>query len=217
MQLLKKTRKELFEEIDKPNANPLPEKAYEYAEWKKCRVNIDYCIEADKHYYSVPYQLIREDKEMEVRMSSAIIEIFCKGKRVASHSRSYNKYGYTILSEHMPKGHREYRERLAWTPSRIIDWAAKTGTNTADLVKKILESKKHPEIGYRSSLGIIRLVKYYTKERIEKACKRALKYKLYSYKSVKNILNAHLEQQEEETADKISIMHENVRGDNYWQ
>lgn len=210
---IKKSRKELFELYDKPAALPLPGKPYEYAEWKKCRVNIDYHIEVDVHYYSVPYQLNKE--QVDVRVTSTIVEIIYRNKRIVSHVRSYVKGGHTTLKEHMPQSHQQY---LEWTPSRIIDWAAKAGPNIAELVKQILKSREYPEQGYRSCLGIMRLQKGYPVDRLEKACYRALKYQLYSYKSVKNILESNLDRQVElELINQpISPVHENIRGDTYY-
>lgn len=208
-----KSRRELFEELDKPNALMLPGKPYEYAEWKKCRVNIDYHIEVAMHYYSAPYQLRSE--QVDVRLSGETVEIFFKGQRITSHVRSMLKGFSTTKKEHMPESHRQY---LEWTPSRIIDWAGKNGQNTAELVKMIMENRAYPEQGYRSCLGIMRLTKYYPVERVENACKRALKYKLYSYRHVKNILETKLDQQTEiENKTISSPMHENIRGENYWE
>jgi hypothetical protein len=139
-QKLETTRKELFETLDRPALKPLPEKPYEYAEWKKATVNIDYHIEVDHHYYSVPYQLARE--QMEVRITLTTIEVLFKNRRVASHTRSYRKSGFTTLKEHMPKAHQQF---LDWTPSRILRWAQQLGPNTEKLVTHILENKPHPQ------------------------------------------------------------------------
>ena len=214
MKKVKKTRRELFETLDKPSALLLPEKPYEYAEWKRCRVNIDYHVEIDGHYYSAPYQLNKE--QVDVRYTAKIVEIFFRNKRITSHIRDYNKGKHTTLPEHMPESHRKY---LEWTPTRIIDWAGKTGPNIKELVKNILESREYPEQGYRSCLGIMRLVKYYSVERLEKACMRAIKYRLYSYRSVKNILEQKLDLQvEPELNNKIvSPLHENIRGEIYYK
>jgi transposase len=139
-QKLDTTRQELFENLDRPALKPLPEKPYEYAEWKKATVNIDYHIEIDHHYYSVPYQLVKQP--VEVRLTPTTVEVLFKHRRIASHARSYRKGGFTTLKEHMPKAHQQY---LEWTPSRIIHWAAQTGPHTEKLVTQILESKPHPQ------------------------------------------------------------------------
>ena len=127
-----------------------------YAEWKKARVNLDYHIELDGHYYSTPYQLV--GKEVEVRSTSGTVEIFYQGKRVASHVRSSQAHVASTNAGHRPKSHQQY---LEWTPTRIIEWAGKVGPFTARLVEGILTSKPHPEMGYRSALGVIRLERKY--------------------------------------------------------
>lgn len=208
------TRRSLFESIDRPALKPLPATAYEYAEWRKVRVNIDYHIEVDGHYYSVPYQLLKE--QVEVRMTAATVEVLFKNRRVAAHRRSYEKYQHTTLEEHRPKAHQRY---LEWTPSRIIDWAGKNGPHTRDLVACIIESRRHPEQGFRSCLGIIRLGKRYPPERVEAACGRALLLRTYSYKSVESILKTHLDKQAlpESSALEKPIFHYNIRGREYYQ
>jgi transposase len=218
MKKIKKSRRELFETLDKPASLSLPEKPYEYAQWKKCRVNIDYHIEIDGHYYSVPYQLNKE--QVEVRYTTTTVEIFFRNKRITSHVRDYNRGKHTTLQEHMPQSHRKC---LEWTPTRIIEWAGKSGPNIKELVKSILESRKYPEQGYRSCLGIIRLGKYYPVNRIENACKRALKFKTYSYKSVKNILEYNLDRQvgpelnNPAKSGMVSLKHEKIRDETYYQ
>lgn len=214
MKRLKKSRKELFEVLDKPNALPLPESKYEFAEWKKVSVNIDYHIEFDDHYYSVPYTLIRQ--ELEIRATRNIIEVFKKGQRLCSHQRSYRKYYHSTKPEHMPKSHQQY---LEWTPSRILEWAAKYGPAAKELVERIMKSRKFPEQAYRSCLGIIRLEKHFSAQRIDAACRRALEYRVESYQGVKNILLNNLDSlnSKEENKKAISIQHENIRGAEYFE
>ncbi|MCP4764605.1 MAG: IS21 family transposase [archaeon] len=212
MKKIKKSRKELFDELDKKHALELPEKRYEYAEWKKARVNINYHIEYEEHNYSVPYSYIHE--EVEIRASMQIIEVIHKGKRICSHRRSYSKYGYTTEKEHMPVAHQKHIE---WTPERILKWAEKYGEYVKELVEKIMSSRKYPEQAYKSCLGIIRLEKRYTKERLNGACKRALTYRNYTYKSVKNILDRNLDNKDaEKNISKAPRIHENVRGEMYY-
>jgi len=208
------TRRSLYETIDRPALRPLPSSPYEYAEWKKARVNIDYHIEIDGHYYSVPYQLVKE--QVEVRFTATTIEVLFKNRRVATHPRSYKRGAHTTLAEHMPKAHQKY---LEWTPSRIMDWAGKNGPNTRDLASCIMENRKHPEQGFRSCLGIMRLVKRYSSERVEAACCRALHLKAYSYKSVESILKTNLDKQElpESSSPDKPIIHYNIRGREYYQ
>jgi len=213
-QKLDTTRREMYEKIDRPALKPLPAIKYEYAEWKKVRVNIDYHIEFDRHYYSVPYQLRKE--QMDVRYTDTSIEVLFKNKRVASHLRSYKAGDFTTCRDHMPKSHQKY---LEWTPSRIINWAAKTGPQTAQLVMGIMNSRRHPEQGFRACMGIMRLGKRYSTDRLEKACKRAVSIKSYSYKSVESILKKGLDKvplQLDQTEVK-SIDHPNIRGNRYYE
>jgi len=212
-QKMEGNRRRLYETIDRPALKPLPSSPYVYAECKKARVNIDYHIEVDGHYYSVPYQLVKE--QVEVWLTATTIEVLFKNRRVASHPRSREKYKHTTLAEHMPKAHQKY---LEWTPSRIIHWASQNGPHTRDLVTGIMEKRRHPEQGFRSCLGVMRLVKRYTPERVEAACGRALLLNAYSYKSVESILKTNLDKQEIETsAEGKSIIHYNLRGREYYR
>ena len=208
------TRRSLYETIDLPALKPLPSTPYEYAECKKARVNIDYHVEIDKHFYSVPYQLVKE--QVEVWLTTVTVEILFKNRRVASHRRRYEKYRHTTLTEHMPKSHQKY---LEWTPSRIIHWADQNGPNTRDLVTCIMENRRHPEQGFRSCLGIMRLVKRYSPERVEAACGRALHLKAYSYKSVESILKNNLDKQavESPAVQNHPVVHYNIRGREYYR
>ena len=217
-QKLNTTRRELFENLDRPALKPLPEKPYEYADWKKAKVNIDYHIEVDRHFYSVPYQLVKES--VEIRFTSTTVEVLFKNRRVASHPRSYRRGGFTTQKEHMPKAHQKY---LEWTPSRIIRWAAQTGPHTEKLITHILESKSHPQQGFRSCLGIIHLGKQYPKERLEAACAYALSIHGFFYKSVQSILKNGLDQKHtllpkrEESTLPLPLPHPNIRGKEYYQ
>ena len=208
------SRQSLFETLDQPALRPLPEDRYEYAEWKKVRPNIDYHVEFEGHYYSVPYQLFK--KALELRATAETVECFRKGKRVASHRRSHGKGGHTTLPEHMPSSHRKY---ASWTPGRMVSWARQTGPETAKLVEAILEERPHPEQGFRSCLGIIGLTKGYGAERVEAACARALAIKARSYKSVKAILENKLDGKPlPGTVEEPSpIDHANVRGAAYYR
>ncbi|MBW1895168.1 MAG: IS21 family transposase [Deltaproteobacteria bacterium] len=213
-QKLETTRREMFEKIDKPALKPLPVAGYEYAEWKKARINIDYHIEFDRHYYSVPYQLRKE--QVDIRFTDTTVEVLFKNKRVASHLRNYKKGAFTTYREHMPKSHQQY---LEWTPSRIIKWAGKNGPETAQLVMGIMDSRRHPEQGFRACLGVMRLGKRYSNERLEKACERAIAIKSYSYKSVESILKKGLDkvplQKEPDPTNPID--HFNIRGTQYYR
>jgi len=210
---LKKSRRELFDLFDHPKAQPLPEKSYEYAEWRVATVNIDYHIEVKRHYYSVPFRLIRE--KLDVRVSAHTIEAFLKGERVAAHVRSFISSGHSTLKEHMPPSHQKY---LEWTPSRIVTWGKKIGPSTAELLQKIIESRTHPEQAYRSCLGILRLEKHYPKERVEKGARRALRFGALSFKSLRKILSSGLDRLEQDDNSSQSSLpaHENIRGSHYY-
>jgi len=204
----------LFEELDREAMLPLPEHPYEFARWKNARVNIDYHIAVDGHYYSVPYQLVQQ--EVQVRLSATVVEILHKGQRVASHVRSYCPGGFTTEPAHRPKAHQAY---LAWTPSRLVHWAETIGAATADLVAAILASRPHPEQGYRSCLGLLRLAKQYPPARLDAACARALAIRATSYKSVQSILRTGLDQQPVPSAAPLpapGMVHANVRGAAYY-
>ena len=207
------SRKSFFETLDRPALKPLPSTPYQYAEWKKARVNIDYHIEVQRHYYSVPYQLVKQ--EVDIRITASTVECFYKGKRIASHRRSRLRGGHSSIAEHMPKAHQKYAQ---WTPERLIRWAEKTGDGTARLVQKILTSRPHPQQGFRTILGIMRLGKSYGENRLNAACHRALSIGTTTYKSIESILKNGLDQRPlpETTASTKAIEHSNIRGSDYY-
>jgi transposase len=207
------TRASLFESIDRPALQPLPTQRYVMAEWKTVRANIDYHVEIDRHYYSVPYQFAGQ--QLEARYTATTIEIFHGGKRIASHARSSAAYRHTTVHEHMPKSHQAH---LEWTPSRLIHWGESVGSATAEVIRTILASKPHPEMGYRACLGILRLGKTYSNERLEAASQRALQLHACSYSSLQSILKRSLDRQtalDLETG-KPRPRHQNVRGADYY-
>jgi transposase len=212
-QKMSTSRRELFEQIDSPALRALPTTPYDFAHWSKARVNIDYHIAVDKVYYSVPYTLIK--KEVEVRTSARVVEVLYKGQRVASHVRSFKEGKYSTVGEHMPKAHQAY---VDWDPQRLVRWAAQTGPATAALVERLLESRVHPQQGYRACLGLIRLNKIYGKERLEAACARAGAAGAISYRSVKSILVNKLDTLAVETIQTILDLpaHSNIRGPGYY-
>ena len=213
--VLEGTRTSLFETIDKPALKPLPVIPYEYGEWKKARVNIDCHMEVDKHYYSVPCKLVHQ--QLDVRITASTIECFDKGKRVASHQKSDEKGRYTTVSEHLPKAYQEY---LGWTPQRLISWANKSGEHVAAVVEKILTQKPHPEQGFRSVLGIMRLGKHYGDDRLKAACTYALEINALSYRSIESILRNGIDRIAHEKQDSTGnrpIEHANIRGSAYYQ
>ena len=203
------TRRALFEQFDRPALLPLPDVAYEYAEWRRCRVGLDYHVGIDKHFYSVPHDLLRQ--EVEARITAGTVEVFHRGKRVASHVRSASRHPSTT-AEHMPSAHRRYRE---WTHDRIRREAATVGDDAAVLLDLILRSRPHPEQGFRSCIGILSLVGQHGTERVDAACARALAIGTRSYTSVAAILK-HRRDQPADTAEAPSLVHENIRGPGYY-
>jgi transposase len=209
---LEGNRAERFQKIDRPALRPLPTQAYTFAQWKKARVHIDYHVEIEGHYYSAPYSLLH--RVLDVRYTALTIEIFHRGQRVASHARSYKIGGHTTADTHRPKSHQRY---LEWTPERLVRWAATVGPATAALVDKILQSRPHPEQGFRSCLGILRLGKAHGLDRLEAASARACAFHAYSYQSVKSILRTGLDRQPlDSPSDRPPIQHPNIRGTDYF-
>ena len=208
------TRASLFAALDRPALQPLPTERYQFGAWQTARVNIDYHIEIQRHYYSVPYQLTGQ--AVEVRLTEATVEIFHRGLRVASHARSREPYQATTVHQHRPKSHQKH---LEWTPSRMLEWARTVGPSTAGLFERILASKPHPEMGYRSCLGILRLAQQYSLARVEAAAQRALHLKACSYQSVKSMLERQLDRLpvEEAPAPRPPLEHDNIPGAVYFE
>jgi transposase len=207
------SRQSMFESIDRPALKPLPAQTYQYAQWKKATVNVDYHIEVARHYYSVPHTLIK--KRIDVRITDTTVECFYKGKRVASHIRSHHKARHSTVKEHMPKSHQKWAQ---WTPDRFMRWAAKIGPHTARMIERILNSRPHPQQGFRSCLGILRLAKNFGDARLEAACRRALSIGGTSYRSVESILKHNLDQKPlaDQPDNDTSVEHGNIRGAQYY-
>ncbi len=213
MKRLRKTRWELFQEWDLPKALPLPKDRFIFHTWQKARVGIDYCVQVDKHYYSVPY--IHAGREVDVRLAEGRVEVFLKGERLALHRRSAVPYGYTILPEHMPERHRKH---LSWTPHRLLAWADKIGPHTRHLIEALLKRKAHVEMAYRPALGILRLSDTYGKARLEKASRMALEGHSLRVAQVSQILKRGLDKAEDGSLPTKTVgAAENVRGAKYFQ
>jgi transposase len=210
------TRASHFAAFDKPALRPLPAERYEIGQWRKQKVDLDYHVSPDGHFYSVPYQLTGQ--YVDIRLTATAVEVFQQGLRVASHARSFVRDRATTLTEHRPKAHRQY---LEWTPSRLLGWADSAGPHIADLFRQILATKPHPEIGYRCCLGLVRLGEKHTIARLEAAAARALHYGAYSLGRVKSILEHHLENEpltgspQNPPAPPI-LEHTNIRGAAYF-
>ena len=216
MRHLGKSRAELFELLDKPALKPLPAKPFEFGEWKRVRINIDYHFEFDKALYSVPYQLTGE--ELWVRASSFTIEVYKDLHRVCSHRRTYIERKMITEPSHRPPSHQEH---LKWTPERITKWADSKGADVGAFIAKLIASKRHPEQAYRSALGCIRLADKFGDERLNLACKKALSYGSSNYQTVKNMLKNNMEKIENEKPKQLSLIEqftdsENVRGAEFY-
>lgn len=207
-----KTRRELFAELDVPNLKPLPAEPWVHAEWRRCRVGLDYHIEVQKHFYSVPYRFAR--KEVEARFTSRTVEVFLSGERIAVHLRAASNGRHTTVTEHMPPNHRRYRE---WTSVKIRGEASRIGPMLRILVDRIIESRAHPEQGYRSCVGIIGLERHFGAERLEAAAERALEFQVLNYPGVKSILEKGMDRvAKSERLEQEPIQHSNIRGSGYY-
>ena len=214
-QKLAGSRRSLFATLDRPALLPLPLTPYEFASWKRARVNIDYHLELERNFYSVPYGLARE--EVDVRYTAGTVEVLFRGARVASHPRRFGRGEYSTQREHMPEAHRRY---LEWSPARLVSWVGTVGPETAALVGAILTRRPHPEHGYRACLGIMRLARHYPPLRLEAAARRALVLGATSYRSVKSILERGLDSLPlpalPEPLPGLAAGHENLRGPSYY-
>jgi transposase len=207
------SRASQFAVLDKPALNPLPAEPFDLSQWSRARVNIDYHIVFDTNYYSVPYNLVQE--LVEVRSTPTTVEVFHKGQRVASHLRGRGHGHAVTIAEHRPRSHQAH---LEWTPSRMVHWAQTIGPHTARLFERIMNDKPHPEMGYRSCLGIIRLAGQYSPARMEAAAERALVTGACRYQSVKSILKNSLDAVPpvEPPASPSPPPHDNIRGAEYF-
>lgn len=205
-----------FEQLDKPALKPLPDSAYQYRDIKKARVHLDYHVEYDQHFYSVPYQLVKQ--AVMVHAGQTTVAIWHQGKQVALHPRSYHKGGHSTDPNHMAKAHRKHQQ---WSPQRFLKWAADIGPYTVTVVEHQLASRRHPEHGYRACLGLLSLAKKYGQQRLEAACERAQRIHAMTYKSINSILSKSLDKVPLEPGDAddqtaLPLEHDNVRGARYY-
>jgi len=208
LQKLTQSRKELFLELDKPNALPLPEKSFEYREWKHPRVGFDYHIEVDNNFYSVPW--ILASKVVSVRIMERTVEVFYNRERVALHHRCTLKHQYTTVSEHMPPAHQKHIE---WNPARLYKWAEKIGPATRNLIEKVIKSKFHPQQGFRPAMGILRLSKTYSESRLENAAELALKFGFVRVRQISDLLKHGMDKKDQPT---VCVENKNSRGKTYF-
>ena len=206
-------RRSAFEALDAPVLTALPAERYQVSRWKSARVNIDYHVELDLHYYSVPHALV--GTVVELRVTETLVECFQANKRVACHAMSHKPGHFTTIAQHMPASHRAH---LQWTPSKLIEWGKRIGVSTAAVVTWQLETRPHPEQGYRACLGLQRLAREYTPVRLEAACTRALSIRSPTYRSVASILKSGLDRQTRSSpvTTATPMDHENVRGSDYY-
>lgn len=215
-QKLEGSRTELFEKLDRPVLKALPKERYEHSEFLNPTINIDYHIDVNGHYYSVPYTL--KGQKIQVRLTKQVVEVLHRGKRVASHMRDDRKGRHTTDPAHMPKAHQQH---LEWSPSRIIRWAGTVGPHCAQVVRFIIESRPHPEQGYRPCLGLMRLARGYGETRTEAACRRAVALDVCSYSSIRSILSTGKDNEplpgDGSELMTCSLSHQNVRGGDYYR
>ena len=207
-------RRDVFERMERPVLKPLPDQRYELGEWQTVGVNVDYHVEIDGHYYSVPFGLIKQ--RVSARYTHSSVECFHKSQRVAAHVRSFLKGQHTTLPEHRPPAHQKH---LAWTPERIVSWAGTIGPNCRAAAQQIMASRPLPEHGFRPCLGLIRLGKRYSNERVNRACGRAIRLNIVGYRHIENMLKSGRDKiplPEEQAAPAI-VAHDNVRGAGYYQ
>jgi transposase len=213
------SRRELYERLDLPHLKPLPERRFECARWEKVKVGVNYHVEIDKHFYSVPYQLIHH--HLWVRVGTTCVEIYgSENKRITAHVRKFAIGRYTTKTEHMPRSHRAQAE---WTPERMLSWARKFGPCTTLFIENLLGRAEHPEHAYRACLGVMRLGKEYGAQRLENAAVRAVAVKAFSYRHVANILKNNLDRLPKPPENPRSepaptpLVHENIRGNPYYE
>jgi len=207
------TRSELFATLDQPALRPLPAVPYQFAYWLKARVQLNYHVQVDEHWYSVPYTYLKQ--QVEVRLTAATMEVFRQSERIASHRRSYQKHGYTTVPEHMPPAHRAREE---WTAERLIAWASKSGPATAAAIEQLLTAREHPQQAFKACLGVLRLGQEHGGQRLEAACRHALTTQTVSYRRLKGLLSRPLEQLTlpEPEPPTPPLQHPNVRGARYY-
>ncbi len=206
------SRRQLFVQVEQPALRPLPPTDYCYAEWKQPLVNQDYHVDLHRFYYSVPCRLVGE--KVEARITAHTIEIFHRGKRVAAHPRRYRGQRFATLGEHMPDSHRRYS---AWSCERFKSDARRIGPNTLALITRILDSRPHPEQGFRTCVGLLRLFRGIDRQRAEAVCAHALDISALSQKSVTSILDNNLDRAPKSVPPEgPAIRHANIRGARYY-
>lgn len=193
---------------ERPHLKPLPATPFQYGIWKRAKVHVDYHVEVERRYYSVPHALI--GKTVDVRLSERLVEVYHKGRFVAAHAKVQKAGGFSTSPEHMPEKHRAYADRSQVSLQRR---AQAIGPATAAVIAAQLDRKVHVEQTYRTSLGILRLAKDYSDQALEAACQRALDLKLFNYRAIRNLIQLPAVPHQ---AALLPIEHDNVRGGAYY-
>jgi transposase len=210
-----RSRKDRFEELDKPYGKPLPSEPFRITRIKtKVRVGPNYHLRYDDHFYSAPHWMAR--RYVDVYQVGPILEVYHNGVHCCRHRKSFRKYGYTTVPEHMPPNHQFVR---GWSAGWFLGQAGEIGPSCREVVHKIMKRMEHVQQGFNAALGVLRLAKAYSPERLEAACKRADHYKSYSLKALKSILEKNLDQQQTLALEPPhpTVEHANIRGAAYYQ
>lgn len=182
------SRRVLFEQVDQPALKALPSQPFVFARWKTAKVNLDSHLEVEKHYYSVPYWYVQ--RQVHVKISEHLIEVFHDHQRIAVHERSRVQYRHTTVAEHMPPEHWAYKRQ---SKERFLAWAAQIGAHTRTQVEAIFNAKAHEEQAFRSIRGIQRLATLHGSHRLEAACRRANAFGMVGLRRLRSILTPHLD------------------------
>lgn len=208
------SRYELFLEDEKEKLRPLPQERFEikYQSFATVMQNGHVQLSQDKNYYSVPYQYIK--KKAKLLYTKSTVEIYHKYNRIATHIRNYKPYVYTTTPEHLASTHQFMTQ---WSASNFIDWGNRIDPVVGEYILKIIDSRNHPEQAFKSCLGILSYEKKVSKERLINACKRALDFKIYNFKTIQNILENNLDTIEFEHEQEQDLpTHGNIRGKHYF-
>ena len=207
------SRKDLFLEKEKEVLGLLPSTRYELARWKKAKVPIDYHVEVDHHFYSVPHALIHQ--EARVRITESVVEVFHRGERVASHQKDPAPGCHTTLSAHMPESHQAVR---GWSPERFLEWAGRSGKATRQVGEALLSSRRHPQQAYRSCLGLLSLARNDSPSTLEHACQRALALGVGSYREIRVLMESASSRKTLSDAPNSppAQTHDNIRGARFY-
>jgi len=202
------TRRSRFEELDRRALKPLPAQRYQYATWKKAKVHLDYHVELERRYYSVPYRLI--GKTVDLRLTVHMVEVFYRGQAVATHVRQAGQRRFITDPAHRPDRHRAVIEL---NHERLLERAEAIGPATAAVLREQVHRRAHPDEALRVSLGILRLAHDFSTVALEQACVHAVTLKAYSYRAIRALIVAPPAPVQEALPTPT---HDNVRGARYF-